>query len=386
MERECSCAAGAGGMCKHIGATIVYINTHTGDSKTSEPQEWGKPSAQSIRANYTGAKKISDLFPTPKREILAPVEINVSALNGIPCALREVLLLEKESESKIIAKSIINIAIIQALQISYEDKCRKAVIKVFKEQFLTISIGQNFDNLCLSDTHYTFLKDYIQKSREQLIEICVKTCLQSQCEEWHKERALRISASLKAHRIKSVKNCMASTLADNFINPKPFHGNAATKYGIKMEEIAISHYTEKNPGFVVVECGLFIKESQPWICASPDGIILENETIKKILEVKCPYICQKLPIINTDGSSNVPYLVKSLSGQFVLKESHTYYTQIQLQLYCTGLLHCDFFVFSPIESVTINIERNNDFLLKIVPKINEFYFNHFLPKLIDKHC
>lgn len=41
----------------------------------------------------------------------------------------------------------------------------------------------------------------------------------------------------------------------------------------------------------VQECGLFIDPQRPWLAASPDGIVRDEQTGQRLLclEVKCPY-------------------------------------------------------------------------------------------------
>lgn len=42
---------------------------------------------------------------------------------------------------------------------------------------------------------------------------------------------------------------------------------------------------------LVQECGLFIDSQRPWLAASPDGIVMDKQTGRRLLclEVKCPY-------------------------------------------------------------------------------------------------
>ncbi len=100
----------------------------------------------------------------------------------------------------------------------------------------------------------------------------------------------------------------------------------------------------------VLSSGLFIKPCQPWICGTPDGIVQDSDGNMMVLEIKCPISCQRKKI-------NVPWL--SDAG---LKESHPYYCQIQMQLYCCNLDKAHFFVFSENDFVLIEIMRNDTFV------------------------
>lgn len=65
IECNCECPAGAGKKCKHIAASIYYINNEEAFSKTTIEQEWGKPT-KAGEAKYKKGKKIENLFPKKK--------------------------------------------------------------------------------------------------------------------------------------------------------------------------------------------------------------------------------------------------------------------------------------------------------------------------------
>ena len=50
-----------------------------------------------------------------------------------------------------------------------------------------------------------FYNNYINLDNEEIIKLCHETISQSKCKKWHNIRELRISASAKAHKIKSRK-------------------------------------------------------------------------------------------------------------------------------------------------------------------------------------
>ncbi|MBM3939204.1 MAG: hypothetical protein FJ333_11215, partial [Sphingomonadales bacterium] len=89
---------------------------------------------------------------------------------------------------------------------------------------------------------------------------------------------------------------------------------------------------EKITKAVVLKSGLIIKTGQSWLCASPDGL-LENEN--SCLEIKCPFSCK-------DSELDVPYIKENM-----LVKNHPYYTQVQLQMYVSNSEKCYLFVFSP---------------------------------------
>jgi hypothetical protein len=119
-----------------------------------------------------------------------------------------------------------------------------------------------------------------------------------------------------------------------------------------------------------------------WLCASPDGLVVEHGKLVKVLEVKCPISCKDKSIFNSvNNTSSVSYL-KYEKNQICLKKNHQYYTQCQILMYFSGLDKCDFLVYNKIDPVIITIDRNDMFLKRILVRLEYFYFNFYLPKLI----
>lgn len=107
-------------------------------------------------------------------------------------------------------------------------------------------------------------------------------------------------------------------------NPN-FHGNAATRHGLKHEQVTRSQF-QTEYGLVVEKRGTHVNEENTWLSATPDGIV---EGYNAILETKCPFIedCNDLEAW-TRPSENGP---------------NDYYGQVQLTMFCTRPAMCFFF-------------------------------------------
>ena len=152
--------------------------------------------------------------------------------------------------------------------------------------------------------------NHVHIGATELKDLETHTRLQADCELWHQERKLRITASMMkevCHR-KDSTDCKAFLLKK--LVPKTIH-TAAIHYGNQHEQDAVTAYknfhlkhygTEVN----VESCGLFVSPSEPWLAASPDGIVTNplNSTTQHrgCLEVKCPILCKQKSI--TDVSRN----------------------------------------------------------------------------------
>lgn len=232
-----------------------------------------------------------------------------------------------------------------------------------------------------------YYKNNIVLDLPGITSLCMETRKQSESpnsSKWFDARRVRISASSKAHSIKGLTKKTADTLASEFVAPKSAIKTKGTDWGLRKEKIALAKYQEMNK-VDVYRVGLFVSPSQPWLSASVDGVVVEDLYITKILEIKCPISCRTKPIYNPDADTkpNVGYL-HLVNGNLELRKGHQYYTQVQVQLYVTGMTVCDFFVWSPRGSCTVQIHRDETFLSTLLPKLHCFFFSNFLPMLCRK--
>ena len=72
-------------------------------------------------------------------------------------------------------------------------------------------------------------------------------------------------------------------------------------------------------------------------------------------------------------------------GTFMLRESHRYYYQVQLEMYCTDTKYCDFFVWTPAEFVCMRIEKNETFLRHLVEKCTRYWKEVMLKELLQRY-
>jgi hypothetical protein len=116
-----------------------------------------------------------------------------------------------------------------------------------------------------------------------------------------------------------------------------------------------------------------VSKKHAWLCASPDGIITQEEGGEDyLLEIKCPYSCKDKLYID------VPYY----SSGCGLQKSHPYYTQVQIQLFCCELQRAEFMIYSsPGTFIITTVWRDDSFLDLLIPKLEKLYFETLLPKL-----
>ena len=124
--------------------------------------------------------------------------------------------------------------------------------------------------------------------------------------------------------------------------------------------------------------GFIICVEEPWLGATPDGILGLG-----IVEVKCPFTCRECSFEVAATTSSMFCLRKTVNG-LRLSPTHKYYHQVQVQLFVTKAEHCDFVVWSPSQ---VHIERifPDSSYLSNIDKLCTFYFSHMLPYLAQSH-
>lgn len=124
-----------------------------------------------------------------------------------------------------------------------------------------------------------------------------------------------------------------------------FKGNRATDYGVENEPIARELYFQETFTYVEDTSEFFVyQDGGNWLGATPDGLMDD-----KVLEIKCPFNRKR----------------------FTIAEKPQYYTQVQIQMLCTGKSLCHFVVFDGEEISIEVIEKDDEYLQDILPKLKQ---------------
>ncbi len=113
------------------------------------------------------------------------------------------------------------------------------------------------------------------------------------------ERKFRITASRFGEICKATSARNFSSLCASIYNP-PVLTNPAVMHGIQNEKKALKLFTEKS-AHDVQAVGLYIDPSYPFLGATPDGLIEDDDSL---IEVKCPFQAKDSKI----SEETVPYL------------------------------------------------------------------------------
>lgn len=261
----------------------------------------------------------------------------------------------------------------QAINFAASNQTNMPFLRTFKLANLYASIwDHNYTNI---DPEGNFLNELrlITISKEEILKIEAETRDQANSNAWHEYRRYRITASI-FH-----KSCLNRTkeeqkkIAHSIVYPKQFK-TKATDWGRKNEPVALEIC--RNAGFEIIKCGFFISESNPYLGASPDGLIGDDT----IVEIKCPHSCRSLPM----NEKTVPYLFKENDGTLKLKPTHVYYYQTLGQLYVTGRSIALFIIHSKIETMILTIQRDQTMIDGMIQQLRTFYKSYFKLFLIEE--
>lgn len=184
--------------------------------------------------------------------------------------------------------------------------------------------------------------------------------------EWFTARKVRITGSIAGAILGEApymtrEQALRSMVRSHHNAPSEFEGNIATEYGNRNEADAVAQF-EMETGFTVNEVGFYTYED--WLGASPDGHI---DSTNNGLEVKCPFGKRK----------DVEPVFKSA------KDQPHYYSQMQIEMLCTGWDGIWFYQWSPFGSRLEYVERSQEWLDNNLPELRQFYA-YYLSELDNK--
>ncbi|XP_041988658.1 uncharacterized protein LOC121740029 [Aricia agestis] len=224
------------------------------------------------------------------------------------------------------------------------------------------------------------LKEF-QKTDQEIEDIEHLTIGQHENDVYNTHRCNRLTAS----QFGMICKRKSTTPCHNHVKTILYKNNILTNdmsYGQRNESVARTLFTEKMKKNVR-PAGLFIDKEFGFLGASPDGVIEEE---KSILEIKCfPSLARNNQDMNAAAKDrkNFPLYIDN-NGSLQINKKHNYYYQIQGQLRVSQMKKCYFVGYiSPAHDITVlEIERDENFILDMLPKLVSFYKNSVLPEVV----
>lgn len=377
----------SGEACNHIGALMYALADVTAKKKDGTLAS-------------TSKKCVWDQFNDPRKRKLTPKKSSEITFKKYKFDS------ESKSPKKKMVKELFKFSI-------SEEKFRKNLQKCNPNAGWLLNFVENKEELeehmpQLIDINFSYRNNvdlqskYVQKEMKKLMDPMLFTNTQCKTVEkltrgqgknvlWDDERKIRLTAS----NFGDVMSLKSDTPPEGPLK-RMFYTNIKNKYvtwGIKHEPAARRKYIltmkKKYPDIKVTECGLFVKNSAPYLGASPDGIITYSSNgvaETGVLEVKCP-ASDKWRTLSPEECAKDPDFYCAIdpeSGLCKLKPGHKYYYQVQGQMALTGMKWCDFVIWT---LGGISVERivfSDECWENMFPKLKDFYQNVVLLELFSR--
>eukprot|EP00102_Acyrthosiphon_pisum_P008372 XP_003244896.1 PREDICTED: uncharacterized protein LOC100573605 isoform X3 [Acyrthosiphon pisum] len=223
--------------------------------------------------------------------------------------------------------------------------------------------------------------DFINKLREIDKEKLEKdTREQAKSPLWFSERKKRITSSKVGKICKMRPHTSCKKTVHELLYGELNYKIKSIEYGRMMETVAKQKFEEIFK-IIIEPVGLCVDENDPYIAASPDGLIEDDS----IIEIKCPFSAiTEVNMLEAVKNGKVSFCQIDKEKCVTLKTNHDYYYQIQTQLHVTKRTKCYFFIFTDNWSYNIIISYDVNFWnTKIKLQLDKFYKECLLPELIS---
>ncbi|XP_077548147.1 uncharacterized protein LOC144160941 [Haemaphysalis longicornis] len=367
---HCLCAAGAGGVCKHVSALLWHMldvkrmgHLFVPDavSCTSKPRTWGPVSLRKRKLLVTEFSKLEFKKHVPGKAPKQQVEpLDSSKVVMTESALKSFCVgLEESGFSPML------VAHIDEVNYQPVNTCQPTESWIEEEAPIKLPLyvlgGEIREDMACS------------LSMEEAHELEKMTRGQN-TPLWLEERKKRITASRFGDVV-----LRKAAVSEKFIASFLKQGNCTTHYmkvGHDNEENAISKYKELR-GVEVHPVGLCVNPGAPFLGASPDGLVWDKTNNDfGLVEVKT------LAKAMEDGLTVEEAIQKRLVPFFKegkLSERHKYFYQIQGQLGVTGLTWCDLVVDSGGDIYVERIMFDAQVWEDMFAILQRFYTTHLEP-------
>lgn len=407
---ECGCPAGKGpcGSCKHIAAVCYALEEFSRLGKLAEfatctdrLQAWNKPRQKKlsiIPVHELNARRCEILQKQSSGKILSTFDprqpedrkLCAGAIEKLRCDLLQ--LNENCAFLDVLIPSVDKIThdhtyALPPVEDRFHDMDTPEEQTNSKEHD-NVGTTLNDDNKELTDDD--LVTHGLKVTELECLDIEKETRSQYFSKVWHEVRYKRITGST-CGRILCQKKKTASLLV-YCLYPKPLLDPlpAPIAWGRQHESTAVKKYLAiKNPpgscnSVTVEKCGFIIHPKHCWIGASPDGKVkdLNSDQPDGILEIKCPY--SKRDVEPEEACKDPTFYCEIQDLRICLKSSHTYYHQVQLQLFAGSDMYswCDFCIFTCKGLAVTRIFPDEEWQQQRIPELKLYWNNHIKPELV----
>ena len=141
--------------------------------------------------------------------------------------------------------------------------------------------------------------------------------------------------------------------------------------------LCINPLVNLHTDFEIQESDLMLKKNEPWFAASADSFVSCSCCGKGVVEVKC------LLVLKDDGLQNAinnwNFYIKKKNGVSELERAHSFYYQVQHEMYVRNSPYCDFVVWATKEFFSTRITIDTEFMTVITEKCFSLWKKNYSP-------
>ena len=408
----CSCIAGKSGICSHVVGLLkqlihyvmMKVKVVPADLTCTQMQQtWHKPRPTQIEAEpvmNVCFRKASQMQNHPKRDpvVCTLYEARAQGMQAYSIKQQEDLkagLLKSQSQCAF--AQILNVTSEEHVSTHFGEVPKGSVLSYQLSDYEKVavlkpqpSVHHNLPELPLSavsgsptvpsdigsDQQSCLEKLMVTLEEAHMLE--QSTRQQSASAKWQASRLGRVTAS-RFGDILLRQSSPSTSFVKSFLERKEYSTlPVQLKHGHECEIKARNAYVHKT-GLTVRACGLVVNPTFPWLGASPDGLVHDPlEASVGLLEIKCPYT-YRLCTVQEATSDSKFFANMGDDGTVALKRTDKYFYQVQGQMALSGILWCDFVIFTFKNHTIERIRFDSLFWESMQSRLTNFFFQHVLP-------
>ena len=399
------CKSGLGETCSHVASALFYIEAITriqGELACTQVKcTWVLPTyvnevpyARAEDINFSSAQKLKTTLDLQieslpqnageNKETNTVEQRRGQQFGSTPPSDREM----EEVYAKL--NNCRNKAVALSLIDPYADQFidESRTLPTISELFQTKNLDLQYPELLKLCTNITLniSEDHINK-----VEINSRT--QANGSGFYRHRAGRIGASVSSAVFHTNLAQPSQSLIRTICYPSLYKVNTkAVRHGQKHESDAIEAYgaavKAKHANLEVKRCGLFINKGKAFLHATPDFLVSCSCCGNGCGEVKCPFIIKDGNFEDYIQQKNS--CLEKVNGHFQLKKTHSYYFQVQQQLFSVpDVKYCDFVVcaIDKMKNIHLVVQRiypDIEHWNRVLPKLEIFWTICILPEILGR--
>ncbi len=234
-----------------------------------------------------------------------------------------------------------------------------------------------------NDECFNELEGLMLYSDEERKSIELSTRDQNANPHWHDYRKGLLTASTFKTVIhtKNMTKCAMGLLSGSRLNEDdlPWHIEFGRKNEPKARDLFFKMHKFEHKGCSLSVPGLYISKEEPFLGASPDGIIKCDKCVQKqrLIEIKC--LSSKRNYSPKVALVLLAICTKDTEDNLTMNKTHKYYYQVQGQMGVTGIHECWFigYTYKGIHKFIVRFDP--EIWSHITTQLNRFYQYGFLP-------